>query len=87
MPITSTAEPATIGHAAGDHVNACPDTAKKTSHASAATDWVHATITSGGIACPRPFTTANWAPWVSAEPRERKNQLRCRCRSRLRCAR
>src|SRR5437763_4874842 len=76
MPATSSAEPSTAGHAARDHVNAWPDTAKNFSHASVATDWVHATMTIGGIARARPFTTANWAACVSAAPSESRNQLR-----------
>src|ERR671936_2306143 len=76
MPATSNAEPSTAGHAARVHVNAWPETAKKASHASVATDWVHATMTIGGIACARPFTTANWAACVSAAPSESRNQLR-----------
>src|SRR5436309_13505411 len=77
MPATSSAEPSTAGHAARDHVKAWPETAKNVSHASVATDWVHATMTIGGIIRARPFTTANWAACVSAAPSERTNQLRC----------
>src|SRR5438874_942752 len=76
MPATSSAEPSTAGHAARDHVKAWPDTAKNTSQASVATDCVHATMTIGGIARARPFTTANWAACVSAAPSESKNQFR-----------
>jgi len=76
MPVTSSDEASTAGHAERDHVNAWPDTAKKASHARVATVWVHATMTIGGIACPRPFTTANCTAWVRAAPSERRNQLR-----------
>src|SRR2546426_7072599 len=76
MPVTRTEEPSTAGHAAGDHVNAWPEAAKNTSHASVATACVHATMTMGGIACARPLTTANWAACVRAAPSERTNQLR-----------
>src|SRR5919201_3002821 len=76
MPATSNAEPSTAGHAARDHVNAWPETAKKASHASVASDWVHATMTIGGIARARPLTTANWAACVSVAPSECRNQLR-----------
>jgi hypothetical protein len=76
MPVTSADEASTAGHAPRDHVNAWPDTAKNASQASVATDWVQATMTIGGIAWARPFTTANWAAWVRAAPSERTNQLR-----------
>src|SRR5262245_29178843 len=76
MPITSTDEPSTAGHAALDHVNARPDTAKNASHASIATVCVHATMTIGGIACARPLTIANWTACVTAAPSESRNQFR-----------
>src|ERR1700752_3942253 len=76
MPITSTDEPSTAGHAARDHVNAWPETAKNASHASVATVWVQATMTIGGIACARPLTIANWAACVTAAPSEKRNQFR-----------
>ena len=55
---------------------------KKTTHAAQATPWVHATITSGGIARARPLTTANCTAWVSAAPSDSANQVRLRPRRR-----
>src|SRR5262249_61997655 len=75
MPITSTDEPSTAGHAALDHVNARPDTAKNASHASVATVCVHATMTIGGIARARPLTIANRTAWVTAAPTGGRDQV------------
>src|SRR5262245_8717261 len=85
MPITSTAHTTTAGHAKRGSANGWPLTRKYTPQLPVATACVHVTITRGGMARARPFTTANWAAWVSAAPNASANQFtrpprRAKCR-------
>jgi hypothetical protein len=77
MAATSTADTTMASHAVPAGVTKdSPDTAKNASQTTTATNWVEATITSGGMSCARPLTTANCAAGVTAAPSDSANQLR-----------